>query len=166
MLIYLIRLTGYRSAIQQIKTLLILLINIKKRTIMKHLRAIGIGIIIWILGVSVYNLSFCISFLEDTQQQANMLLFIAVIPLVWFGAKQYYKNDANTHGYWVGQTFFLTATVLDALITVPVFIIPNGGSYYQFFTDLGFWLIGFEFISITVLYWYIKLGINKQNQTT
>lgn len=133
---------------------------------MKHLRAIGIGIIIWILGVSVYNLSFYISFLEDTQQQANMLLFIAVMPLVWFGAKQYYKKGANTNGYWVGQTFFLTATALDALITVPVFVIPNGGSYYQFFTDLGFWLIGFEFISITVLYWYIKLGINKQNQTT
>ncbi|MDY2586809.1 DUF5367 family protein [Winogradskyella aquimaris] len=133
---------------------------------MKHLRAVGIGIIIWILGVSVYNLSFYISFVEDAQQQANILLSIAVMPLVWFGAKQYYKKGTNTHGYWVGQTFFLTATALDALITVPVFIIPSGGSYYQFFTDLGFWLIGFEFISITVLYWYIKLRINKQNQTT
>lgn len=133
---------------------------------MKHLRAIGIGIIIWIIGVSVYNLSFTITIVEDAQQQANMLLFIAVMPLVWFGAKQYYKKDTNTHGYWVGQTFFLTATALDALITVPVFIVPNGGSYYQFFTDLGFWLIGFEFIGITVLYWYIKMGINKQNQTT
>jgi hypothetical protein len=166
MLIYRIHLTGCRPAIQQIKTLSILLINIKKRTIMKHLRAIGIGIIIWIIGVSVYNLSFYLSILENVQQQANMLLFIAVMPLVWFGAKQYFKNDAKTHGYWVGQTFFLTATALDALITVPFFVIPNGGSYYQFFTDLGFWLIGFEFISITVLYWYIKLGINKQNQIT
>jgi len=133
---------------------------------MIQLRAIGIGIIIWIIGVSVFTLSSYISILEDAEQQANILLFIAVMPLAWFGTKQYYKKDSNTHGYWVGQTFFLTATVLDALITVPVFIIPNGGSYYQFFTDLGFWLIGFEFISITVLYWYIKVGINKQNQTT
>lgn len=132
---------------------------------MKHLRAISIGIIIWIIGVSVFTLSSYIFILEDTEQQANMLLFISVIPLVWFGAKQYYKKDSNTHGYWVGQTFFLTATALDALITVPVFVIPNGGSYYQFFTDLGFWLIGFEFITIAVLYWYIKAGIKKQNQT-
>jgi len=132
---------------------------------MNYLRAIGIGVLIWIVGVSVYNLSFYISILEDAQQQANMLLFTAVIPLVWFGAKQYYKKDAKTHGYWVGQTFFLTATALDALITVPVFIIPNGGSYYQFFTDLGFWLIGFEILAITVLYWYIKTGAKKQNQT-
>ena len=132
---------------------------------MKHVRAISIGIIIWIVGVSVFTLSSYISILDDAEQQANMLLFISVMPLVWFGAKQYYKKDANTHGYWVGQTFFLTATALDALITVPVFIIPNGGSYYQFFTDLGFWLIGFEFITITVLYWYIKTGTTKQNQT-
>ena len=132
---------------------------------MKHVRAISIGIIIWIVGVSVFTLSSYISILDDAEQQANMLLFISVMPLVWFGAKQYYKKDANTHGYWVGQTFFLTATALDALITVPVFIIPNGGSYYQFFTDLGFWLIGFEFITITVLYWYIKTGIKTQNQT-
>lgn len=132
---------------------------------MNHVRAIGIGILIWIVGVSVYNLSFYLSILEDVQQQANLLLFMAVIPLVWFGAKQYYKKDSDTHGYWVGQTFFLTATALDALITVPVFIIPNGGSYYQFFTDLGFWLIGFEFLTITVLYWYIKTATKKKNQT-
>jgi hypothetical protein len=132
---------------------------------MNHVRAIGIGILIWIVGVSVYNLSFYLSILEDAQQQANMLLFLVVIPLVWFGAKQYYKKDSDTHGYWVGQTFFLTATALDALITVPVFIIPNGGSYYQFFTDLGFWLIGFEFLTITVLYWYIKTATKKKNQT-
>ncbi len=133
---------------------------------MKHLRAIGIGIIIWIIGVCVFTLSSYITILEDTELQANMLLFISVMPLAWFGTKQYYKKDTITHGYWVGQSFFLTATVLDALITVPFFIIPNGGSYHQFFTDLGFWLIGFEMITIAVLYWYIKAEINKQNQTT
>ena len=129
---------------------------------MKHLRAIGIGIIIWTIGISVYNLSFTIKIVEDAQQQANMLLFVAVMPLVWFGAKQYYKKDTNTHGYWVGQSFFLTATALDALITVPFFVIPNGGSYYLFFTDIGFWIIGFEFLIIAVLFWYIKVG-NKKN---
>ena len=131
---------------------------------MKKLRAISIGIIIWIIGVCVFTLSSYIFILEDVEQQANMLLFISVMPLVWYGAKQYYKQDMKTHGYWVGQTFYLTATALDALITVPFFVIPNGGSYYQFFTDLGFWLIGFEFITITVLYWYIKIGIKKKNQ--
>lgn len=129
---------------------------------MKQIRAIGIGSIIWIIGVSIYTLSSYISILEDAALQANMLLFLSVIPLVWYGAKQYYKEGINTHGYWVGQTFFLTSATLDALITVPFFSIPNGGSHYQFFTDFGFWLIGFEFVGIAVLYWYIETSIKKK----
>jgi len=128
---------------------------------MKPLRAIVIGITIWIIGVSVFTFSSYITILEDAKQQANMLLFISIIPLVWYGSRVYYRHDGKTHGYWIGQTFFLTAVALDALITVPVFIIPNGGSYYQFFTDLGFWFIGFEMITIAVLYWYINTGITN-----
>ncbi|WP_203258430.1 DUF5367 family protein [Hyunsoonleella ulvae] len=126
---------------------------------MKLLRAITIGTIIWGFGVSLFNLSFYIPILEDAQQQANMVLFLMVMPLVWYGARFYYRKDKHTHGYWVGQAFFLTAMVLDAVITVLVFIIPNGGSYYEFFTDLGFWIIGVEFITITVLYWYTKIYV-------
>lgn len=125
---------------------------------MRPLRAVSIGIIIWIIGVSIYNMSFYISFLENATQQANTLLFIAVIPLVWFGTKLYYKKGSNTNGYWVGQTFFLTSAILDALITVPLFIMPSGGSHYQFFTDLGFWIIGFEFLAVATLYWFIKIN--------
>lgn len=123
---------------------------------MKQLRAISIGIIIWIIGASLFTLSSYIPIIDDAELQANMLLFLSIMPLVWFGANQYYKKEENTHGYWIGQTFFLTAIALDALITVPVFIIPNGGSYYQFFTDLGFWIIGFEMIAVAIIYWYTK----------
>lgn len=83
---------------------------------MKLLRAIIIGTIIWIIGVSLYSLSFYVPILEDAEQQANMLLFLAVMPLVWFGAKVFYQRDNDTHGYWVGQAFFLTSAALDALI--------------------------------------------------
>ena len=131
---------------------------------MRHLRAIGIGIIIWIVGVSVYNVSFYIPILENASQQANMGLFIVVIPLVWFGARQYYRKDSDTNGYWVGLTFFLVAAILDALITVPLFIIPNGGSYYEFFMDLGFWLIGMEFLTTATMYWYVKVYQRKRVQ--
>ena len=131
---------------------------------MKHLRATGIGVIIWILGVSVYNVSFFIAILENAVQQANTALFIVVMPLVWLGTRRYYKKDNNTRGYWVGLTFLLIAAALDALVTVPLFIIPNGGSHYEFFTDLGFWIIGFEFMAIATLYWYVKVYA-KRNAT-
>ncbi|MBC30557.1 MAG: hypothetical protein CMH48_06890 [Muricauda sp.] len=129
---------------------------------MKTFRAIVIGVIIWVLGVSVYTLSFSISVMENIGQQANLVLFIAVIPLVWFGSRQYYKKGDKTHGYWVGQAFFLTAATLDALITVPFLVIPQGGSHFEFFTDIGFWIIGFEFIATTVLYWYAKVSVKTQ----
>ncbi|MEN1785742.1 MAG: DUF5367 family protein [Bacteroidota bacterium] len=131
---------------------------------MKHLRAISIGIIIWIIGVSLYNLSFYIPILENPVQQAKTVLFIAVIPLVWLGTKQFYKKNSAMQGYWLGQTFFLTAATLDALITVPLFIIPNGGSHYDFFTDPGFWLIALEFLAIPSLYWYARVSRRKRIQ--
>jgi hypothetical protein len=127
------------------------------------LRNIIIGTIIWIIGVSVYSFSFYISILENAELQANLLLTLAVLPLVWFGAKVYYKQVSNTKGVLVGLIFFLTAAFLDAVITVPYLIIPHGGSYNQFFTDLGFWLIGLEFIAVTTLYWYLNISIIKQS---
>ena len=129
---------------------------------MKITRAILIGTAIWILGVSFYSLSFFVNLMEDAQQQANLVLFIIVMPLVWLGSKLYYKKDHNTHGYIIGQTFFLVAAALDALITVPLLVIPNGGSHYEFFTDLGFWLIGLEFIATATVYWYAKVYTKSQ----
>lgn len=120
-----------------------------------------IGAIIWIIGVSLYSLSFFIPILENVEFQANLVLILAVIPLVWYGTKVSFKNSPNSKGPVVGTIFFVTAAVLDALVTVPYLVIPNGGSYYQFYTDPGFWLIGFEFILISTLYWYLNNSMNK-----
>jgi len=129
---------------------------------MKQIRAIGIGIIIWIIGVSMYTVSFYIPILEDPELQANILLSLGILPLVWFGAKLYYRKKSSIKGYWLGLIFFLTAGVLDALITVPYIIVPTGGTYYDFFTAIGFWLIGMEFILTTIAYWYANVS-SKRN---
>jgi uncharacterized RDD family membrane protein YckC len=47
--------------------------------------------------------------------------------------------------------FIVVAIILDVLITVPVFIIPNEGSYSKFFGDPIFYTIVVEFY-FTVLY--------------
>lgn len=119
---------------------------------MKIVRAVLIGVAIWFLGVSAFSLSFFIPLLKDAQLQANLVLFLAVIPLVWMGTKMYYLKGAETKGYWVGLIFFLVAALLDALLTVPYLVIPNGGSYLDFYTDPGFWCIGLLFIGIAALY--------------
>ena len=129
---------------------------------MKHVRAIGIGIFIWIIGVSLYTFSFYIPILENPELQANIFLSIGVVPLVWFGSKLYYRKNNTTKGYWLGLVFFLIAAVLDALVTVPLFIEPYGGSYYSFFTAMGFWLIGMEFVITATCYWYVEVNGKKE----
>jgi hypothetical protein len=121
---------------------------------MKLKRAILLGIVIWVIGILFYSISYAIPILEDLDKQANIVLFVVVMPLVWFGCYFYYKKDNKTHGLKVGQTLLLTAVALDALITVPLFVIPKGGSHYSFFTSLDFWIIAFEFLVVAALYWY------------
>lgn len=128
---------------------------------MKTMRAILLGIAIWIIAVLFYSNSYYLPILADADTQANIILFVAVMPLVWFGCFYYYKKDRKTHGYLVGQTMLLTGVALDALITVPLFVIPNGGSHYSFFTSAGFWIIAFEFLSVAILYWYVRVYPQK-----
>jgi len=129
---------------------------------MKLKHAILLGIAIWIIGILFYSISYSVSILENADTQANIILFIVVMPLVWFGCHFYYKKDNKTHGFKVGHALLLTAVALDALITVPLFVIPNGGSHYSFFTSLGFWIIAFEFLAVAALYWYARVYLKTQ----
>ncbi|MEH6537235.1 MAG: DUF5367 domain-containing protein [Psychroserpens sp.] len=126
---------------------------------MKTKRAILIGIAIWIIGVLFYSISHYAPIIEDADTQANIVLFVIVIPLVWLGCSYYYKKDNKTHGMKVGQIMLLTSVALDALITVPLFEIPNGGNHYSFFTAPGFWIIAFEFLLVATLYWYSRVHL-------
>ena len=132
---------------------------------MKTKRAIISGIAIWFIGILFYLISHYVPLLENPETQANIVLFVTIIPLVWLACSYYYKNDSTTHGYIVGQTMLLTAVVLDALITVPLFVIPRGGSHYSFFTSVGFWIIALEFLIVASLYYYIRVFPRKIKTT-
>ena len=68
------------------------------------------------------------------------------------------RSELNPHVQpLVGLVFFLTAAILDALITVPFLVIPAGGSYYEFFADPGFWIIALEFLAVAVLYYRTRV---------
>lgn len=125
---------------------------------MKILRIVLVGALIWLLGVLSFTISFYIPVLKNVELQANLVLFIALVPIVWLGSSIYYRRkDTFSHGLRIGFAFFTIAALLDSMITVPMLIIPHGGSYYEFFMDIGFWLIGLEFVCITTLYWNIKI---------
>jgi hypothetical protein len=124
---------------------------------MNKVRAIIIGSLIWILGASFYTASYFLPFLDNKELQADLVLAIAIIPNAWLGAKIYYRKGNRTHGFNVGFIVLLTAILLDGLITVPFFIIPNGGSYKNFFGAPSFWLIALEYFLVVYSYWRIKI---------
>lgn len=121
---------------------------------MKIKRAVLTGIVVWIIAVFLYSISYYVPIIDDADMQANVVLFVVVVPLVWLGCSFYYRKDNKTHGYKIGLIMLSISIVLDTLITVPVFIIPYGGDYYSFFISISFWAIAFEFVVVAILYWY------------
>lgn len=118
--------------------------------ISKNIYSIVCGVLVWILGVSLYLLSFYVSVIEDPNLQSNIVLVLAIIPSSCLGTYLFYRKN-NIRPSSLALRFIIVATILDALITVPVFIIPNGGSYSEFFGDPMFYIIVVEFYFI-VLY--------------
>lgn len=125
-------------------------------------RAIIATSIVWVLGVSAYILSHFVKIMDNPELQANVVLTLALIPSAILGTKFYYKNGAHTNGFKLGIFMFLITIGLDALITVPVFIIPAGGDHLSFFSDPGFWIIGLVYILVVILY----TGIRSKMRTS
>ncbi len=119
-----------------------------------NLKHAGISsLMVYAIGILAFVGSYFVPLMENPDLQANIVLMVAIAPAAFVGAHLYYRRGHTIHGGLVGATMFTGAIVLDALITVPVFIIPNGGTYRTFFGDPGFWLIGLEYIVVVVLYW-------------
>jgi len=120
---------------------------------MNSKRAIVSGVITWILGVFAYSAPYFLPFIENSERYINVVFPMAVVPAVMVGTYIYYRAGYKTNGFKLGATMVMVAIVLDALITVPLFIIPEGGNHFSFFTDPGFWLIAAEFVIVTAIYW-------------
>lgn len=120
-------------------------------------RAMLSAIIVWTLGVSAFVGSYLVNWMENPEQQANLVLTVALIPSAILGAFLYYRKRENTNGFKLGITMFIISMILDAALTVPLLVIPAGGSHLSFFTDPGFWLIAVEYILVVGLYWRLKV---------
>jgi hypothetical protein len=116
------------------------------------------SLVVYILGILAFVGSYFVPIMDDPDLQANIVLMAAIIPAACFGAYLYYQRGNTTHGFVLGFTMFSGAIVLDAIITVPVFIIPNGGNHLTFFGDPGFWLIGVEYVAVVAAYWKLKVA--------
>ena len=121
------------------------------------LRATISALIVWILGVVAFVCSYLIPVMANPETQANWVLAVALIPVTVLGARFFYKKGFRTNGLVLGTYMFGLTILLDACITVPLFIFPEGGNHFTFFGDPVFWLIGLEYIVLIALYWRIRL---------
>lgn len=119
-------------------------------------RAIFSSLIVWTLGAISFILSYFVEIMDDPHVQANIALSVALIPISLFAAHVYYKKSSEPNGILLGSFMFLIATLLDATITVPIFIAPIGGDHLSFFGDPSFWLIGVEYILVVTAYWKVR----------
>jgi len=103
-------------------------------------RAIISSLIIWILGVSAFVGSYYLPLMENPDEQANWFLTFALIPSILIGVYVYYRRSIRTNWFLLGGFMFFLTMLLDATITVPLFIIPAGGDHLSFFGDPGFWM--------------------------
>ncbi len=131
---------------------------------MNFIRAIIAGCITWITGVTLYTISLYTPIMENMELQNNLVLILGIIPCAILGAHFYYRNLNETNGFKLGIIMFSVAIVLDAVITVPVFIIPEGGNYITFFGDFMFWLIGIEYVLVVGVFSRFSLKNKLQNQ--
>lgn len=123
---------------------------------MKILRAILIGIILWALIFVEWTILIFTPFLKDLGNWQWLIHYILLIPIVLFGASYYYKSKDKVNGLVLGLVMLITGVILDAIITIPFFIMPNGGSYAGFFLS-PYLLVGLiEFLLITWIYWKKK----------
>ena len=115
------------------------------------------SLVIYILGIIAFVGSYFVPVMEDVDLQANLVLMIAIVPAVLLGSHLYYRRGHFTPGLPLGLVMFLGAMVLDAIIIVPLFMMPYGETHLSFFSDPGFWLIALEYVAVVFIFSRFKL---------
>ncbi|MEQ8878852.1 MAG: hypothetical protein RLQ12_04425, partial [Cyclobacteriaceae bacterium] len=70
-------------------------------------RAALAAIMAWTLGVAAFVASYFVPVMDDADQQANLVLFVMIIPAAALGAWFYYQRAHNTNGFLLGAFMFV-----------------------------------------------------------
>ncbi|MTH15630.1 DUF5367 family protein [Flavobacterium sp. LC2016-01] len=126
---------------------------------MNYFRAIFSGFVVWVLvSISFYILDQ-IPFIQDFFWLQSVIVLFGIVFFGILGAKIYYKKVSKTNGLLLGIVMSLTALILDIFITVPFVEIPNGRSYYSFFSSPILWLLAIINALSVYFYWKKKVTI-------
>lgn len=119
-------------------------------------RAILFGIVLWVLVF--FEISILMFGFKLTETTLFLIHYILLIPLVILTSRFYFKKSKRnvSEGFSLGIIFVLTGLVLDAIITVPLFV-----KDYSFFLDINLLIGLIEIIVITTLFGKVGNKIHK-----
>jgi len=121
---------------------------------MNYLRAIGFGIVLWVVVFVVLSILFFAPFLEEKTGWQYGIFWVLLIPITLFAAKWYFQDKINptpARGLALGIIGVIVALILDMIITVPLFVaidIPYLQVLSPFFGD---WKLYIGLVEIVVL---------------
>ncbi|HAZ28906.1 MAG TPA: hypothetical protein DCY48_03995 [Candidatus Magasanikbacteria bacterium] len=110
-------------------------------------RAIGFGILLWVFIFVVISILMFLPGLKDNETRIYFGWWLAEIPVVFLTAKWYFKQDPPSiqKGIMLGIVAIIVGSLLDSLITVPLFV----HSYAEFFGDWRLYVGLLEMLVLT-----------------
>jgi len=125
---------------------------------MKFGRALAVGILIWVLIFVEWSILIFLPVVKDSLTMQYIIHYIVLIVWALIGAHLYYKSKDKINGFVLGFVFLIIGIILDAIITMPLFIIPQGRGYADFFLDFMMWI---GYIELIIVVWLYDLGRRK-----
>jgi len=121
---------------------------------MNYKRAIGFGVISWVFIFVLISILIFVPLLKEKGILMYIAYWILFIPLILLLAKWYFKKDSPTFkkGFLLGIIGLFVGSVLDLLITIPLFISQQSEHpFVDFYTD---WRLYIGFLLFLILTTY------------
>ena len=130
---------------------------------MTILRLISAGALVWALIFVEWSILAFAPVVKDMEMIQWIISYILLVPIVIFGVTNFYRKESKMiNGFLLGLGMLVTGAILDSIITVPFFIIPQGSNYLEFFTS-PWALVGFVwYIVIAGVYWTMKIKASEE----
>ncbi|MGD9275917.1 MAG: DUF5367 family protein [Candidatus Pacearchaeota archaeon] len=110
-------------------------------------RGILFGSLLWVLIFVWWSVLIFIPGLNETLQY--VIHYCLLIVAASFIANLYYRKKDKVNGFLLGLVFLGAGLILDTIITVPLFTMPQGVGYLDFFFA-PLMLVGYAISVLTV----------------
>lgn len=99
-------------------------------------KAILYGVLLWAIMFILWSIMIFTPWIKDIPTVQYIISYAALIVAVILLSKSFYKSKGKANGFLLGLIFVVVGIILDAVVTVPLFIIPQDMSYTEFFVSI------------------------------